>query len=198
MISLAGVGEPGRRDRHRCAGIVGGRIVVGLPSDRRRRRQRGRRWCRAFRFGIGIGGYLGWSRLAGTLAGRQLQQTAAVEQRHRRLEGAEHDHDHARTNQQRANLGSDRRRFLVAGSRGRRLRLKACGLGGFAGLAGLPVGCCAAAAAWAARRAAAMKLDAVAGSGLAAGISLMALSEAAMRSEGDAGRPFGRVPGSSG
>jgi len=43
-----------------------------------------------------------------------------------------------------------------------------------------------------------MKLDAVAGSGLAAGISLMASSEAAMRSEGDAGRPVGRVPGSSG
>ena len=32
----------------------------------------------------------------------------------------------------------------------------------------------------------------------AAGISLMALSEAAMRSDGEATRPVGRVPGSSG
>ena len=110
------------------------RIIVGLPADRRRRRHRGRRRCRAFRFGIGIGGHLSRSRLAGTLDGRQLQQTAAVEQRHRHLERTEHDHDHARTNQQRADLGGDRRRFLVAGSRGRRLGLNACGLGGFGGL----------------------------------------------------------------
>src|SRR4051812_36122175 len=38
-------------------------------------------------------------------------------------------------------------------------------------------------AAWAARRAAAMKLDALAGSRALAGISLIALSEAAMRSD---------------
>ena len=56
----------------------------------------------------------------------------------------------------------------------------------------------AAAAAWAARRAAAMKLDVLAGSRAAAGISLIAFSEAAMRSDGEATRPVGRVPGSSG
>ena len=58
---------------------------------------------------------------------------------------------------------------------------------------------CAAAAAWAARRAAAMKLDDdTGGLGAAAGISLIASSDAAMRSDGEAGRPPGRVPGSSG
>src|ERR1019366_7431326 len=56
----------------------------------------------------------------------------------------------------------------------------------------------AAAAAWAARRAAAMKLEVLTGSFAAPGISLMALSEAAMRSDGEADRPAGRVPGSSG
>ena len=56
----------------------------------------------------------------------------------------------------------------------------------------------AAAAAWAARRAAAMKLDVLAGSRALAGISLIALSEAAMRSDGEAYRALGRVPGSSG
>ncbi len=56
----------------------------------------------------------------------------------------------------------------------------------------------AAAAAWAARRAAAMKLDVLVGPGLLPEISLIALSEAAMRSDGEAGRPVGRVPGSSG
>ena len=54
-----------------------------------------------------------------------------------------------------------------------------------------------AAAAWAARRAAAMKLDVLAGS-RALGISPIALSEAAMRSDAEANRPVGRVPGSSG
>ena len=43
-----------------------------------------------------------------------------------------------------------------------------------------------------------MKLDDDTGSLGAAGISLIALSEAAMRSEGEATRPPGRVPGSSG
>jgi len=43
-----------------------------------------------------------------------------------------------------------------------------------------------------------MKLDEETGSRGAAGISLMALSEAAIRSEGEDIRPFGRVPGSSG
>ena len=66
----------------------------------------------------------------------------------------------------------------------------------------LPSTGCAAAAACAARRAAAMKLDVLTFSlpfsRLAAGISLMALSEAAMRSDGEAVRPVGRVPGSSG
>src|SRR6476659_8835392 len=56
----------------------------------------------------------------------------------------------------------------------------------------------AAAAAWAARRAAAMKFDVLAGWRGLAGISLIALSEAAMRSDGEAARPPGRVPGSSG
>jgi hypothetical protein len=56
----------------------------------------------------------------------------------------------------------------------------------------------AAAAAWAARRAAAMKLDEETGSRGAAGIALMALSEAAIRSEGEPIRLLGRVPGSSG
>ena len=56
----------------------------------------------------------------------------------------------------------------------------------------------AAAAACAARRAAAMKLEVLTGSRLSAGISLIALSEAAMRSDGVAARPVGRVPGSSG
>src|SRR5580700_517329 len=61
----------------------------------------------------------------------------------------------------------------------------------------LPVGG-AAAAACAARRAAAMKLDVLTGSRGVAGISLMASSDAAMRSDGEAARPDGRVPGSSG
>jgi len=56
----------------------------------------------------------------------------------------------------------------------------------------------AAAAAWAARRAAAMKLEVLTCCRPPAGISLMAFSEAAMRSEGEATRPAGRVPGSSG
>jgi hypothetical protein len=56
----------------------------------------------------------------------------------------------------------------------------------------------AAAAAWAARRAAAMKFDVLACSRVPAEISLIALSEAAMRSDGEAARPEGRVPGSSG
>src|SRR4029078_5354920 len=55
-----------------------------------------------------------------------------------------------------------------------------------------------AAAACAARRAAAIKLDDDPGSFGAAGISLIALSDAAVRSEGVATRPPGRVPGSSG
>ena len=62
----------------------------------------------------------------------------------------------------------------------------------------LPSAGAAAAAAWAARRAAAMKLDVLTGAPVAAGISLIALSEAAMRSDGEAIRPLGRVPGSSG
>src|SRR6266852_272760 len=56
----------------------------------------------------------------------------------------------------------------------------------------------AAAAAWAARRAAAMKLDVLtrpAGPGALGEIPLIALSEAAMRSDGEATRPVGRVPG---
>ena len=59
----------------------------------------------------------------------------------------------------------------------------------------------AAAAAWAARRAAAMKLDVLtgpAGPGALGKISLIAFSEAAMRSDGEASRPVGLVPGSSG
>ena len=56
----------------------------------------------------------------------------------------------------------------------------------------------AAAAAWAARRAAAMKFDVLVCSRVLAAISLIALSEAAMRSDGEGVRPEGRVPGSSG
>ena len=55
-----------------------------------------------------------------------------------------------------------------------------------------------AAAALAARRAAAMKLEALACSLVASAISLIASSEAAMRSDGVPTRPCGRVPGSSG
>lgn len=73
-----------------------------------------------------------------------------------------------------------------------------------AGLAfALPVVAWAAAAAWAARRAAAMKLVELAGSGAALEvafleIALMAFSDAAIRSDGEAWRALGRVPGSSG
>ena len=56
----------------------------------------------------------------------------------------------------------------------------------------------AAAAAWAARRAAAMKLEVLTGALGLAGIPLMAFSEAAIRSVGEAARAVGRVPGSSG
>jgi hypothetical protein len=56
----------------------------------------------------------------------------------------------------------------------------------------------AAAAAWAARRAAAMKFEVLACSREPEAISLMAFSEAAIRSYGEAIRPSGRVPGSSG
>ena len=56
----------------------------------------------------------------------------------------------------------------------------------------------AAAAACAARRAAAMKLDELTGSLGPAAISLIALSEAAIRSDGEDIRAAGRVPGSSG
>src|ERR1700730_8962011 len=56
----------------------------------------------------------------------------------------------------------------------------------------------AAAAAWAARRAAAMKFEVLLGSRVPVVISLIALSEAAMRSDGDGTRAEGRVPGSSG
>src|SRR5882724_9787397 len=55
-----------------------------------------------------------------------------------------------------------------------------------------------AAAACAARRAAAMKLDVLTGSFGPVEISLIALSDVAIRSEGDDMRAAGRVPGSSG
>jgi hypothetical protein len=69
--------------------------------------------------------------------------------------------------------------------------------GFFSGRPALSVGG-AAAAACAARRAAAMKFDVLTGPGALAGIPLIALSEAAIRSDGEASRPAGRVPGSSG
>ena len=50
----------------------------------------------------------------------------------------------------------------------------------------------------AARRAAAMKLDELTGSLVLAAISLIAISEAAIRSDGEDMRAAGRVPGSSG
>ena len=56
----------------------------------------------------------------------------------------------------------------------------------------------AAAAACAARRAAAMKLDELTGSFGPEAISLIAFSEAAIRSDGEDMRAGGRVPGSSG
>ena len=56
----------------------------------------------------------------------------------------------------------------------------------------------AAAAACAARRAAAMKLDELADSRPAPEICWMALSDAAMRSDGEMPAPGARVPGSSG
>ena len=56
----------------------------------------------------------------------------------------------------------------------------------------------AAAAACAARRAAAMKLDVLACSRAPGEISLIACSEAAIRSEGETARLSGCVPGSSG
>ena len=56
----------------------------------------------------------------------------------------------------------------------------------------------AAAAACAARRAAAMKLDELTGSFGPEAISLIAFSEAAIRSDGEDRRALGRVPGSSG
>jgi hypothetical protein len=68
-------------------------------------------------------------------------------------------------------------------------------------LTGLRAALSAAAAAWAARRAAAMKLDVLtgpAGPGALGEIPLIAFSEAAMRSDGEAARPAGLVPGSSG
>jgi len=57
---------------------------------------------------------------------------------------------------------------------------------------------CTALAACAARRAAAMKLEEETGGFGAAEISLIASSDAAMRSDGEAARAPGRVPGSSG
>ena len=82
---------------------------------------------------------------------------AGVEQRHRHLEGAEHDHDHARADQQRADFRGDagggalvRPWAWPQPSPWRRCR--SCRLSGRA------------AAAWAARRAAAMKLDVLTGS----------------------------------
>src|SRR5258705_10425670 len=68
-------------------------------------------------------------------------------------------------------------------------------------LTGLRAALSAAAAAWAARRAAAMKLDVLtgpAGPGALGEIPLIAFSEAAMRSDGEAARPAGLVPGSTG
>ena len=60
-------------------------------------------------------GSLRWrGRLAGLFHRRQLRRAAGVEQRHRHLEGAEHDHDHARADQQRADLGGHVRGGLVA------------------------------------------------------------------------------------
>ena len=122
---------------------------------------------------------------------------AAVEQRHRHLEGAEHDHDHARADQQRADLGGDGRRLLVRilarpcrslGLAGGGLERAATGLvGGRRGGGGLRGAARGGDEARGADRLAAL-----------AGISLIALSEAAMRSDGVAARPVGRVPGSSG
>jgi len=68
-------------------------------------------------------------------------------------------------------------------------------------LTGLRAALSAAAAAWAARRAAAMKLDVLTGPegpGALGEIPLIAFSEAAMRSDGEAARAAGLVPGSSG
>src|SRR5260370_13451598 len=68
-------------------------------------------------------------------------------------------------------------------------------------LTGLRAALSAAAAAWAARRAAAMKLDVLtgpAGPGAPGGIPLLAFLEAAIRSAGEAPPPARLLPGSSG
>ena len=149
----------GLRDRDRGGGIGAGRrgVIERLPADRRRRGHRGRCGIRHRRLGAVSRGRLGrgW-RLARILHGRHRRRAAAVEQRHRHLEGAEHDHDHARADQQRADLGGDRRRSLALSPArrclGRAARRPCRSAGG------------AAAAACAARRAAAMKLDVLTGS----------------------------------
>ena len=198
MTSLADSVERTRRggrlwDRGRGDGLAGRRRqrrAEGLALQRHRRRHRRRGRFGPGRLRDGIGGQsclrlrIGWNFIRG--CGRL---TAAVEQRHRHLEAAEHDHDHACANQQRADLRADGRGLL-----GLVLAVLAPGAGSCRPCR--PAG--AAAAACAARRAAAMKLDELTGSRGAAGMSLIALSDAAMRSDGEAGRPVGRVPGSSG
>ena len=68
--------------------------------------------CRGRRAGCaGAAPALGRSVVAGSSMRRHRRRAAGVEQVHRHLEGAEHDHDHARADQQRANLGGDARGF---------------------------------------------------------------------------------------
>ena len=62
----------------------------------------------ARRAALSAGGCAG-ARLARIFHRRHRRRAAGVEQRHRHLEGAEHDHDHAGADQQRADLGGDGR-----------------------------------------------------------------------------------------
>ena len=167
--------------------------VVRLPADWRGR-DHGWRLRRRRRSSEIVRRHQGRGRLSAGFHRRQLRR--AVEQRHCHLERAEHDHDHARTDQQRAELGADGRGLLGVGFRIGRLCLGGLRQG-TAGLFAL-AGC--AAAAWAARRAAAMKLDVLTGSFLVLEISLIALSDAAIRSGGrrpgrGAGAGFERMVG---
>ena len=124
---------------------------------------------------------------------RHRRRAAGVEQRHRHLERAEHDHDHARADQQRADLGGDVRRLLVAPCPCRRPWPWRGLVAAFA--AGL-FGGGAAAAACAARRAAAMKLDELTGS-LAAGGNfadrVLGCGDALRRRRHSRGRPRARL-----
>ena len=118
------VGNQGRRrgcgrlrDRNRGRRVGRRGPVQRLLADRRRRSHGGRG---SIRRGCGRrGGAIGRrQRIGGRLGrmfhGRHRRWRAGVEQGHRHLEGAEHDHDHAGADQQRADFRGDVRGRLVA------------------------------------------------------------------------------------